>query len=384
MRFSAQLTWPSRHSQVEANDRALIVLCDAVEMVALPHVNRRKINSNRRKLEKLRGVLDSGKSMLIVLQDFPDPDAVAAAAALKEIACGISTSIACGGVVGRAENRALVRYMGMNLLSAQRIDMAGYDLIAMVDTQPGAGNNALESSLLPHIVIDHHPIQRKTRQCRFFDIRSRYGSTSTILYEYLEAAGVEISIPLATALVDGIRSDTDDFGRETSQADIDATHAMYPRANKRMLGRMQMEQLPRDYFKILYDGLKNAKTCGHAIMSRLGEIANPDMIGEVADLLLRNDESTWALCYGTHNGRMLISIRTMDLDADAGKVMRRIVSGHGTGGGHNAMAGGQLGIEGLDERALRRLERTIQHRFLRRVGCADTRFDQLVSDAGTA
>ena len=166
-----------------------------------------------RKFKRLREVFEGHATMLIVLQDFPDPDAIAAASALKELGRklgAIQTSLACSGLVGRAENRALVRYLGLNLLKMDKLDAGNFDLVAMVDTQPGTGNNGLPVEHVPDIVIDHHPIRPATRKARFFDIRGRYGSTSTILYEYMEEAGIDIEIPLATALAYGIRSDTSD------------------------------------------------------------------------------------------------------------------------------------------------------------------------------
>ena len=67
-------------------------------------------NSAASRLEKLSAVLDGAKSLLIVMQNSPDPDAIAAAAGLREIANelhGVSCSVAHSGAVGRAENQAL-------------------------------------------------------------------------------------------------------------------------------------------------------------------------------------------------------------------------------------------------------------------------------------
>ena len=74
-------------------------------------------SGSERRLAKLSAVLDGARSLLIILQDNPDPDAIAAAAALREIANtrhGISCSVAHGGTIGRAENLALVRYLSLN------------------------------------------------------------------------------------------------------------------------------------------------------------------------------------------------------------------------------------------------------------------------------
>jgi nanoRNase/pAp phosphatase (c-di-AMP/oligoRNAs hydrolase) len=88
------------------------------------------------------------------------------------------------------------------------------------------------------------------------------------------------------------------------------------------------------------------------------------MIGEIADLLLRLEGITWALCYGRFEGRMLLSLRTSDPDANAGKFMRTIVGKYGTGGGHNALAGAQIDLSHLTEREHHFREQVLLRRFL--------------------
>jgi nanoRNase/pAp phosphatase (c-di-AMP/oligoRNAs hydrolase) len=284
-------------------------------------------DKTRTRLKKLTELLTGQDTLLIVMQDFPDPDAIACAVALRELAnklAGLQCSLTHGAVVGRAENCALVRYLGLNLRPIEEIDAAKFDVVAMVDTQPGT-NNSLPSDVVPEIVIDHHPIKDATRRSDFTDIRSRYGAASTILYEYLECADIALDAQLATALLYGIRSDTHDLGRESTQADIDAYLALYPIANKRMLSKIEHGRVPRTYFRHLAEGLTNASVFGSCVLTGLGEIESADMLGEVADLLLRNEESTWALCYGYCRGKLWLSLRTSDTAIDAGDIMRRTV-----------------------------------------------------------
>ena len=240
------------------------------------------------KLQKLTEVLTGKSYLLIVMQDNPDPDCIAAAVALRRLAnsqANLQCSIACGGTVGRGENRVLVKYLGLNLRACAEIEYDQFDLVAVVDTQPTAGNNSLPEHVVPDIVIDHHPIRRQTRTVGFTDVRSSYGSASTILVEYLIEAGITPETPLATALLYGIRSDTQDLGREASRFDIEAIEFLYPFANKRMLGIIQRGKVPRVYYQMLADALKNARVQKPAVITELGEIDNPDMIAEVADLL---------------------------------------------------------------------------------------------------
>jgi nanoRNase/pAp phosphatase (c-di-AMP/oligoRNAs hydrolase) len=333
------------------------------------------------KLQRLGEVLAGKAYLLIVMQDNPDPDSLAAAVALRRLARGLANvqvSLACGGTVGRGENRALVKYLGLNLRTPDEIDYEKFDLVAMVDTQPGAGNNSLPASIEPDIVIDHHRIRRHTRMVTFTDIRSDYGATSTILAEYLLEAGITPETPLATALLYGIRSDTQDLGREASRHDIEGIEFLYPYANNRMLGVIQRGKVPRVYYQMLADALRNARVQRPAIITDLGDIDNPDMIAEVADLLLREDETSWTMCTGTWNDKLLISIRTSEESNLAEKVIRRVVARKGTGGGHLTYAGGQIPLTDKTRDRRGELIRHIQAKFTEVIGAETAEATQLV------
>lgn len=322
------------------------------------------------KLEQIKEIFKDHNTMLIVIQDHPDPDSIAAAVALRKLANTLSSiqcSIAHGGTVGRAENRALVKYLGLNLRSTDQLDMTQFELFAMVDTQPNTGNNSLPTEIEPDIVIDHHICREHTRHCRFTDVRSKYGATATILYEYLTAADIQIEMPLATAMLYAIRSDTQDLGRDTTEADTEVFTELYPQANKRMLSQIQLGKVSRDYYQMLADALKNAVVYDNAIVTNLGHIENPDMIAEVADMLLRDDMTNWVMVYGYFRQKMLFSLRTYEEAARADKVVRHIVSRKGTGGGHPTYAGGQIPLNDNNQKSRQKLEKTIVNRFLKTV-----------------
>jgi len=331
-------------------------------------------NKTAQKLEQLKNILIGKKALLIVMQDFPDPDALASAAALRELAhvlSGTPCTVTSGGSFGRSENAALARYLRLPYHRLKKIDPVNYDVIAMVDTQPETGNNSLPAEVAVQIVIDHHPIRRATRSVPFTDIRNQYGACSTILFEYLTGAGIDIDTPTATALLYGIRSDTQDMGRESRKADIDAFVALYPVANKRMLGEIQKSKTSPSYFKLLSTALLNSRVYGRTLISNAGIIDIPDILGEIADLMLRNEEIDWALCYGFYDNRMLISLRTSDSKGDSGAIIRRIVSGQGTGGGHRTMAGGQIPLKEGSADEKKKTEELVQKRYLKALKSSD-------------
>ncbi len=332
-----------------------------------------RINDSANRLAKLSAVLAGAKSMLIIVQNSPDPDAIAAAVALREIANalhGIPCSVAHSGAVGRAENLALLRYLGLNTREIGTLELERFDRLGMVDAQPGAGNVNFDPSVRLDVVIDHHPIRRETRSARFTDIRSRYGATSTILYEYIREAKIEIPTSLATALVHGIRSDTQDLGRESTRADVDAFLDLYPRANAKVLGRIVSAPLPRSYFSKLQVAISRATVHGNRIVSYLGPLDSQEMIAEAADLLLRVEGMRWSMCIGMIDGWLHMSLRSAERDQHAGKIARNLGGRRGFGGGHHTLAAAQipLPVEVTSTVQVARVVRSLIKRFLRATG----------------
>jgi len=343
----------------------------------------RGVSQTKSKLARLAALLKGKSSLLIVLQDNPDPDAIGAAVALRELAnrtAGVSCSLAYGGTIGRAENRELVSYLSLNFHPFAQVKPGQFDLVALVDTQPGTGNNPLPADILPDIVIDHHPIKDMTRRAAFTDIRSHYGATSTLLWEYLCGAGVVPDTPTATALLYGILSDTQDIGRDVTQTDIEAMEDLYPLANKRMLRQIQHGRVPNAYYQMLATALARTRIYGNCAVCDLGDVDNPDMMGEVADLLLRHERLSWTLCHGVYASRMLLSLRTQDTQHRADEVIRRIVRGIGTGGGHASMAGGQIPLRPRHPStpSRTRLSQIVASRFLEALHVANRRGKPLI------
>jgi nanoRNase/pAp phosphatase (c-di-AMP/oligoRNAs hydrolase) len=341
--------------------------------------------STKSRLAELKRLAKGRRRALILLQDNPDPDAIASAAALKlllkELA-GCETVIAHDGVVGRSENRSMLRYLGTNLRAAADLALEKFDLVAMVDTQPVFGNNPIDDHSKVDVVIDHHERGDRMPGVPFCDIRPNYGAASSILGEYLQEAGITPPIPVATALAYGIQSDTQDFGRETSEADIAIYTTLYPLANKRLLSRIENEQQPREYFTAVSRALRDARTYGNAALCWLGRMINPDMTGEIADLLLRLDDAEWVMCQGLYKGTLYLSFRTDVRASDADGVAKAVVGDLGAAGGHEMIAGGQVQVERDSLRLADRLRKQVERRFLDQLQLDAKTRRRLVSRAG--
>lgn len=306
---------------------------------------------------------------LVLTHDNPDPDALASALILGRVLrtlSGHNVTLGYGGIVGRAENREMFRALRLPFCHVRELNLKSFRGFALVDTQPRSGNNQLPSRPQPDVVIDHHPVRQNTQNGPFFDIRPEYGATATILAEYMLSAGVQPTQAEATALIYAIRSETQDFAREYTGPDKAIYDLFFPKANHRLLARIQSPRLPLTYFRILRDALENLETVDTLILSHLGNVDQPDIIPEIADLLLRIEGKTWALCTGIYQDRLYLSIRTTNARAEAGSLMHRLIGNRGKGGGHGRTAGGWIDLGKVPEGEARgRLQRDLGIRLAR-------------------
>jgi nanoRNase/pAp phosphatase (c-di-AMP/oligoRNAs hydrolase) len=302
----------------------------------------------RQELEdKLLGLLKGKRKVLIATHENPDPDGIAAAFGLKYLfrkVAGVTSVIAYSGIIGRAENRAMVKILGIDLVPLNTISPRNFSVVAVVDCQPHTGNLYLPKGIFPSIIVDHHPLRKSSLEADYLDISKDVGSTSTIITQYLRTLGIEMDRKVATALYYGIKSDTRDLGRQSTDADIRASIFLFPHILQKKLSRIEHPDKPRQYFEELNSVLNNARIYGDAIIARLDVISWPEMIGEFADELIQMEGIRWCMCYGRHNGSVLFSIRAKRTNDMAGVLAHKIAIGIGKGGGHETFAAGKIEI----------------------------------------
>jgi nanoRNase/pAp phosphatase (c-di-AMP/oligoRNAs hydrolase) len=305
------------------------------------------------------------RSILILPHNNPDPDAVASAFALRQLLTErlhVETHIAYHGIIGRAENRALVRYLEYPLRRLTASDFHRSDALALVDAQPGAGNVTLPRESRLAIVIDHHPGREATTAADFFDVRPEVGATSTILTEYLRAAGFEPSPMIATALFYGIKTDTMGLIRDTSPADAAAFCYLQSRVDMEALSRIERAQVPVDYFQGFNAALQAAHIYGKVVIAYFGPLNYPDLGAEIADVLLRLRGVRWVVCMGFFEQTLHMSVRTRNRGG-AGKLVQEVIGDLGTAGGHGTVSGGQIPLaqEQPEQLAERLSQRVLQY-----------------------
>lgn len=299
---------------------------------------------------QLLDALDSAQDLLILPHDHPDPDALASALGLQVVVqewLGRRVPIALRGIVGRAENRALVEKIPIELTPAEELLPGFRGSAVLVDTQPGRNNNALPPELPVAAVIDHHPDWGSTAGVPFVDLREQYGATSTIVTQYLRELGLRPSPPLATALFYAISSETSSLVRETHPADFACAHYLYRRADKRLLGAIERPALSPLYFDLVARAVQAALVFDQVVVVLLDSVPYPDAVAEIADLMARREHVVWTVCIARRENSLHVSLRSNDPAAKAGMLLASLLP-QGAAGGHGMTAGGSvpLGSEG--------------------------------------
>jgi nanoRNase/pAp phosphatase (c-di-AMP/oligoRNAs hydrolase) len=336
------------------------------ERVLQPELERAQ---ERTRVERIRAHFEDASRILILMQDDPDPDAIASALALRTLLGRNRTGapICTFGTITRPENLAMCEILDIDVEPITTREMHGFDRVSMVDVQP----SFLEERFVEvDLVIDHHPIEEPVR-ARIRDVRPSYGATSTILVEYLRAADVKISQRLATALLYGIKADTLGLERGGTRADLDAYAYLYLLANHNVLRRIERPALGEAALDALAAGLAKRKIVKGVFFSHLGAVATADLIPQFADFGLQAKGVEWSVVSGVVGDEVHVSVRSVGYVRSAGDVTRAAFGDLGSAGGHRTMAKAIVPLTALcgpDRADTAKCQERLAQRFLRALG----------------
>ena len=301
-----------------------------------------------------------GERHLVVLHDFPDPDAISAAFTHRLISSnyGIETDIIYSGEISHQQNIALVRLLGINLQKFDPgLDFHPYQAVVFVDhqgTTVGEIYSALEEAKLPLLlVVDHHQPQEALKP-EFIDIQ-QVGSTATIYAGYLEQGVIDFDSAIkdhviaATALMHGIHSDTGGFIRATAR-DFSAAGFLSRFRDAELLDHILRQARSKHTMDIIHRALGNRATADSFSIAGIGYVRaeNRDAIPQAADFLLSEENIHTTIVYGIveddERGEILIgSLRTSKLTLDPDQFLKEVLGKNEDGsyfGGGRPLAGG--------------------------------------------
>jgi nanoRNase/pAp phosphatase (c-di-AMP/oligoRNAs hydrolase) len=290
----------------------------------------------RARVQQYQRYLADADRILILLHNEPDPDAMASGLALRTILHRTKATAVIAALEGvtRPENVRMANLLDIQVETIRPEQFEHFERISMVDVQPHYFVGIVDRV---DLVIDHHPEQHGYNAV-FKDIRSDYGSTSTILTEHLRAVDVDISERTATAMLYAIKSDTLFFNRQANRVDIEAFSYLYPLSDPALIRRMEGAEITVERLQFLVKASERGRMVEQVFGAFIGQCPREDIIPYVADFYLQLENVRWVAIAGILNGTFVMSVRNLGYTRNAGDFVRRYFSDLGSAGGHRAMA----------------------------------------------
>jgi nanoRNase/pAp phosphatase (c-di-AMP/oligoRNAs hydrolase) len=335
----------------------------------------------RRSDRFLAGLADASR-VTFVSHINPDPDSLGSMmglAHLVESCLGKPTRLSRDGLINRAENRAMVEQLNIELLPIEELDWQAGDAAVMVDSQPNTGRHSFNSEVPLVAVIDHHETLGELEGIPYVDLRRGVGATCSIVTRYLTEQDLGIPQAIATGLLYGIETELGGYPREASPLDDSALILLYPLADKDMLARIRHARLPRNYFECILQAMQSSFIYDRLIVSWVSELTQPELAAEVVDFLIRYEEVDWAFCAGVHHDKLVLSMRTSVRQGRAGDLLRQVVGKLGHAGGHHRRAGGTIELPSTAPSAIEDLQSELRRRLLKALHIEECRGQRLVA-----
>lgn len=316
---------------------------------------------------------------LVLTHRGPDPDALGACEGLRFLFARVfdfEPVVATLGRMHRAENLTLVRTLDLELEDFEAVDHSRFAGVALVDTQPEFGHTVVPDDIPIVAVFDHHvPPPRENgsppRAIPHRDVRADLGATSAMIYEYLRDAGQELDERTASALFCGVRYDTADLSRNASPLDEEAYYEMFRRGDRAAIASIEHPPLPREYYRELQKALSLVRQHGPLVLALLGKVENPESVAETADFLLRMKGCSWVVAGAAYEGEYVLSLRTDYAFGKAYPLLKRVLGGQGSFGGHGNIAGGRITLEDSGESTIKSVERELRKNAIAILGTTD-------------
>ncbi|MBI4783537.1 MAG: bifunctional oligoribonuclease/PAP phosphatase NrnA [Oscillatoriophycideae cyanobacterium NC_groundwater_1537_Pr4_S-0.65um_50_18] len=319
------------------------------------------------KAEALRQTLirHQGDRHLILLQDFPDPDALSCAWAYKLIAqqYDISCDIYYAGTLSHQENIALVKLTGLpaqrcTAQAAKEKDFSSYQGCVLVDGQGTTTQllTQIQQANLPIVaVIDHHMAQGNLK-AEFIDLRPQARATATLFSQYLQAGLLKLDssngehVKCATALIHGIRSDTNRL-MQAQEEDFIAAGYLSRFYDAQLLNSILQASRSKRVMNVIERSLRNRVLQNNFSIAGVGYLRydDRDAIPQAADFLVTEENVHTAVVYGIVHDEdeelevVIGSLRTNKITLDPDEFIKEAFGQDAYGryfGGGRSMAGG--------------------------------------------
>ena len=319
------------------------------------------------KSEQLLNTLEAHKHerQIIILQDFPDPDALSSAWTYLLIAeqYDIKCDITYAGTLSHQENIALVKLTSLPatrtpLQSLKNRDLSSYQGYVLVDNQGTTSTliNDIQQAGIPLIaIVDHHNLQGDLKS-EFVDIRPGVRATATIFTQYLQSGLLQLDssmsehVNCATALMHGLHSDTNRL-MQAKEEDFMAAAYLSRFYDGQLLNTILRATRSKRVMDVIERSLRNRIVQNNFSIAGVGYLRydDRDAIPQAADFLVTEDNVHTAVVYGIVHDEdeelevVIGSLRTNKLTLDPDEFIKEAFGKDSTGrffGGGRTSAGG--------------------------------------------
>jgi nanoRNase/pAp phosphatase (c-di-AMP/oligoRNAs hydrolase) len=334
-----------------------------------------RYQEQEQKIEEFRTCLERrrGERHMIILQDFPDPDALSSAWVYKLIAqkYEINCDIIYAGTLSHQENIALVKLTGLPIQrwtpqAFKTKDLTLYRGSVLIDNQGTTSQlmPMLKEMKIPVVaIIDHHSLQEELG-AEYQDIRTHTRATATILTQYIQSGMLKLDsnstehVKCATALMHGIRSDTNRL-MQAQEEDFLAAAYLSRFYDAQLLNAVLQSSRSRPVMEVIERSLKNRAVKNNFSIAGVGYLRydDRDAIPQAADFLVTEDNVHTAVVYGIVHDEdeeveMVVgSLRTNKITLDPDEFLKEAfgmdAQGRFFGGGRSQAGGFEIPIEFL-------------------------------------
>lgn len=354
--------WPMTTLKTDANGASNLAIDDPVD--SRPQGQRPEEDAP---VQAIRSLLDKHRDehQIVLLQDFPDPDALSSAWAYKLIAStyDIECDIYYAGTLSHQENIALVRLTNLparrwTLANHEGPDLSQYQGVVLIDTQ------GTTSQLFPHVkeagiplvlVVDHHAPQARL-DAEYVDLRPHIRATATIMTQYLQRGLLTLDrsntkhTKCATALMHGLRADTNQL-MHAAEDDFMAAAYLSRFYDGQLLSAVLQASRSKRVMDVIERSLRNRKVQNNVSIAGVGYLRyeDRDAIPQAADFLATEENVHTAVVYGIVHDEdeevevVIGSLRTSKITLDPDEFLKEAFGQDSEGrffGGGRSMAGG--------------------------------------------
>jgi len=306
-----------------------------------PKVTKFKSNRERVRASQFK------KEDRVLIMIWADPDAMASALAMKRLIRQRVSEVTIAHVneIRRVNNLAMIQLLKIPLVKIRQVKPAEYTKRVLIDSQPPHNPEFMKWDF--DVVIDHHPLTTGW-DAPFVDIRPEYGAASSMLTEYLRTLKIKPSVALATALIYGIKTDTNNFEKECTIQDVLCFQYLFKHMNRHLLHKIEASNIRRSELKYFRRAFEEVKIRKKRLLAHIGRVPNPDILVIIADFFNHVHEIGWVFISGEYKDRLVVIIRCDGYRKDAGKLAQKVFGSLGFAGGHREKARAEVPLEKLN------------------------------------